>query len=95
MHISLSLLVGGASLQVSVQVFLSACRLIMVVVMVGTTAAAYTSTVPVFGEQAGQPLQTCISNLLIFTVYTYYSSMVCSIWPLSTTSTQPTPTQMD
>lgn len=71
---------GGASLQVSVQVFLSACRLVMVVVMVGTTAAAYTSTVPVFGEQAGQPLQTCISNLLIFTVYTY-SSMMCSVWP--------------
>lgn len=45
-------------LQVWVQLFLSACRVAVVLLMVGTTLSAYHSDTPVFGSQGG----TCPST---------------------------------
>ena len=44
---------AGPLLQVWVQLFLSACRVAVVLLMVGTTLSAYHSDTPVFGSQGG------------------------------------------
>jgi len=49
-------------LQITVQVVLSICRLLMAILMVVTTMTAFSSTEPVFGDQSSKCLFTAALN---------------------------------